>query len=137
MSITGTSLQLCKRGGRRGGTDLEVRPGGLQRRVVLVRVKLQRVVVGRERTEGVGPHQPHDGRIDGLRERVLEGGDVVEDLIEGGSLDLLGTKVAHGVGKVKDVAALLYLAEEEVCALLLWSVCKESVCASTCVIDYP
>ena len=62
-------------------------------------------------------HHANNLRINGLREDAPAGGDVVDDLVEGGPLDLLALEVGHGVHEVEADAALAQLPDEQVLLL--------------------
>jgi hypothetical protein len=63
---------------------------------------------------GMLPHHSDDFRVDGLRQHTPARRDVVDDLVERGSLNLLSLEVGHGVHEVEADAALAQLADEQV-----------------------
>ena len=56
----------------------------------------------------------NESRVDRCNEGPGDHCDVVQNLSESCSLHLLGPQVTHGVRKVKNEAALLYLPQEKV-----------------------
>ena len=95
-----------------------MRPGGFQGWVVFLRIEVW-VVWGRQSTEQVAGDHPDDLRVHSLGEDPATRSDVVHDLVEGRSLDLLPLEVRHGVHEVEANTALPQLPDEEF--LLLWA----------------
>ena len=99
--------------------DLEVGPARLVRGLVLLLVGVGGALVanGRQRAKYVkGDHGGHF-RIDGLGQAALGHADVVDELVEARSLDLLALEVGDRVDEVEDDAALLELLDEELLLL--------------------
>ena len=59
-------------------------------------------------------------RVELFRQNASVVRDVVEDLIQGRPFDLLRLQVAHGIGEVKGVTALLDFSEKQFASLLHW-----------------
>lgn len=92
-------------------------PGSLEGGFVLIGV-IVRVVQRRERAKGVGLDHSDNLWVDGFCQNSLVAADEVQDLIQSSSLDLLGPKVNHGIGKLKNVAALFNLPQKETGSVL-------------------
>ena len=70
-------------------------------------------------------HHANDVPVDGLREDAPAGGDVVDDLVERGPLDLLALEVGHRVHEVEGHAALPQLPDEQLLLLRGRHICKK------------
>jgi hypothetical protein len=96
--------------------NLDMRPGDFQDRLVLFRIKrlALRVHWGRDGPEQVFGEHANNDRVHGLGDDLTVVGDVIEELMEGQSLDFLRLHVGAGVIEIEDDIALLNLLHEEV-----------------------
>ena len=62
-------------------------------------------------------------RIDRFRKHSLVTGHVVKDFIQSSSFDFLRSQIIHWIGKVKNVTALLNLADKKLSSLFGRGIC--------------
>jgi hypothetical protein len=102
--------------------DLDMRPGHLENRLILFGVKGFALGVHgwRNRTEQVLGKHLDDERIHLLGDDLTVVGNVVEQLVQRQSLDLLGFHVTTRIVEVEDDVALVDLLHEEFFSLVRW-----------------
>lgn len=96
--------------------DLDVRPGDFQDGLVLLGVESVALRVHGRRDgaeEVLGEHVDYDG-VHGLGDDLAVVGHVVQELVEGQALDLLGLHIGAGIVEVEDDVALLDLLHEQI-----------------------
>ena len=96
--------------------DLQVRPGGLQIRLVLLGIELgaRRIRAGRQRAKHVNGEHFNDLVVDGLGDHAPICRYVLDHLVQRLPLHLLELEVAERIGgEVEYRAALLYLLDEQ------------------------
>ena len=98
--------------------DLDVRPSDFQDGLVFFRVECLalRVHWGRDRAEQVLRKHPDDDRVHGLRDDLPVVGNIVQELMEGQSLDFLRLHIGASIVEVEYDVALLNLLHEQVLA---------------------
>lgn len=98
--------------------NLNVRPSNLQDGFVLLRIESFSLGVhrGRNGSEEVLGEHFDNSRVHWLRNDLTVISDVVEQFVEGESLDLLGFHVTTGIIEVKNDVALVNLLHEELLA---------------------
>ena len=96
--------------------DLDVRPGNLQNRLVLLRVKglSLRVHWRRNRTEEVLGKHLDDTRVHGFGNDLSIISDIVQQLVKRQPFDLLCLHITTSIVKVEDDIALVDLVHEQV-----------------------
>lgn len=100
--------------------DLQVRPTGLVRRLVLLLVSFARRLVGDggKRSKNVERDHGDDLRVDGLGETALGDAYVVDNLVQASSLDLLALEIGDRIHEVENDAALFQLFNKQLLLLL-------------------
>ena len=74
-----------------------------------------------------GADHSDDLRVHGLREDAPAGGDVVHNLVERGSLDLLPLEVGHRIHEVEPDTALSQLSDKQLLLLVAGNIWGENI----------
>jgi len=106
--------------------NLNVWPGYFENRLVLLWIEGVSLRIHRRGNwtkEVLGKHVDDSG-IHGLRDDLTVLGDIIKQLMQGQTLDLLGLHVSTGVVEVKDDVALIEFLHKELLATIGWHLVK-------------